>query len=257
MRWWTTRESIEVRYRVCLIVRTSGSSAACSIEPFDARGEALVRVVDEEIGCLDRREHVGRLVLVGRDESGRDDRGPGLGLEVGPFELDELPQARVVEHPADLEGFVGADAEAASEDLAQLLGHGPLNLESDGFAEAPAPELLLDSDEQVIGLVLIEGQVRVSSHAEQVMPKDLHALEQDIEVRPDDLVEEGVPVGPDRLAIHPRQLHEAWQHGRDLDPGEPSLVRLGVPQRDGDREGQAGDVRERMAGSTASGVRTG
>ena len=44
-----------------------------------------------------------------------------------------------------------------------------------------------------------------------------------------------------------RQLDQARQDRRDLDPGEASLVGLGIAQRDGDRQGQGRDVRERVA----------
>ena len=46
-------------------------------EPLDRRGEALVRVVDEDVAGADRGEHIGRLVLVGRHEPRRHDRRPG------------------------------------------------------------------------------------------------------------------------------------------------------------------------------------
>ena len=43
-------------------------------EPLDRRRERLVRVVDEDVAGADRGEHVGRLVLVGRDEPRRGHR---------------------------------------------------------------------------------------------------------------------------------------------------------------------------------------
>ena len=53
-------------------------------------------------------------------------------------------------------------------------------------------------------------------------------------------------------------LDEPREHGRDLDPDEPALAVLGVGSTiGGDAEGEVGDVRERVAGSTASGVSTG
>ena len=67
------------------------------------------------------------------------------------------------------------DAEAAAEDVAHLLGHPPLDLEPDRLAEAPAPELLLDRDQQSLGLLLVQRQVGVAGHPEEVVPQDLHA----------------------------------------------------------------------------------
>ena len=63
-------------------------------EPLDRRRERLVRVVDEDVPGADGGEHVGRLVLVGRDEPRRRDRRPGHGLEVGPVELGDRTTAR-------------------------------------------------------------------------------------------------------------------------------------------------------------------
>ena len=63
-------------------------------EPLDRRGERLVRVVDEDVAGADRGEHVGRLVLVGRDQARRRDRRPGHGLEVRPVELGDRATAR-------------------------------------------------------------------------------------------------------------------------------------------------------------------
>ena len=52
-------------------------------EPLDRGDEALVRVVDEEVADPDRREDVGRLVLVGRDEAGGVTGRPGRALRSG------------------------------------------------------------------------------------------------------------------------------------------------------------------------------
>ena len=49
-------------------------------EPLDRRRERLVRVVDQDVAGADGREHVRRLVVIGRDEPGRrhgrPDRAP-------------------------------------------------------------------------------------------------------------------------------------------------------------------------------------
>ena len=63
----------------------------------------------------------------------------------------------------------------ASEDLARRRRHRPLDLEPDRLAEAPPAELLLDRQEQVVGLVLLDREVGVAGHPEQVVLEDLHA----------------------------------------------------------------------------------
>ena len=77
------------------------------------------------------------------------------------------------------------------------LGHRPLDLEPDRLAEAAAPDLLLDRDQQVVRLVLLDRDVRVAGDPEQVGLEDLHAPEQLVEVRLDDLVEQHEPAGLD------------------------------------------------------------
>ena len=79
------------------------------------------------------------------------------------------------------------------QDLPGDLGHRPLDLEPDGLAEAPAPDLLLDREQEVVGLVLLDRDVGVAGDAEQVGLEDLHAPEQLVEVRLDDLVEQHEP----------------------------------------------------------------
>ena len=118
-------------------------------------------------------------------------------------------------------------------------GHRPLDLEADRLAEAPPSELLLDRHQQVVGLVLLDREVRVARHPEEVVLDDLHPGEQRVEVGLDDLVDQDEPARLD--------LDEARQDLGDLDPGEPGLVRLRVAEADGDRQAECRDVRERMA----------
>ena len=124
--------------------------------------------------------------------------------------------------------------------LAGALGHRPLDLEADGLAEAPAPDLLLDREQQVVGLVLLDRDVGVARDPEQVRLDDLHAPEQLVEVRLDHLVEQHELVPLDR--------EQARQAGRDLDAGEAGLAALRVAQADRDRQRQRADVRERVPG---------
>ena len=74
IRFRTIGESPDVRYRVCLIVRTVGVVRRLRDEPLHRGGERLVRVVDQEVAGADLREHVDPLVLVGRQEPDGDDR---------------------------------------------------------------------------------------------------------------------------------------------------------------------------------------
>ena len=53
--------------------------------------------------------------------------------------------------------------------------HRALDLEPHRLAEAAPAELLLDGQEQVVRLVLLDRQVGVAGHPEQVRLEDLHA----------------------------------------------------------------------------------
>ena len=209
-------------------------------EPLDGRRERLVRVVDEQVARPDLREQVDRLAVLVRRQPRRDDRRVGRRLEVGAVEVDELPQGGEVEHPGDLVHVVVEHADALAQDPSGHLGHRPLDLEPDRLAEAAAPDLLLDREQEVVGLVLLDRDVGVAGDAEQVGLEDLHAPEQLVEVRLDDLVEQHEPAGVD--------LHQARQERRDLDPREPLLPGVGVAEPDGDRQGEGADVRERVPG---------
>ena len=68
-------------------------------EPLHGRGERLVRVVDQDVAGADGREHVRRLVVIGRDEPRRRHRCPDRDLQVRPVQLGDPPQAGEVEHP--------------------------------------------------------------------------------------------------------------------------------------------------------------
>ena len=149
--------------------------------------------------------------------------------------------------PAHLVDLVGGHADAGEEDVPQGFRHRPFDLEADRLAEAAAPELLLDREEEVVGLVLLEGQVGVAGHAEEVVLLDLHALEEQVQVGLDDLVQQDEPVVADRLTGDPLELQESGQDRRDLDPRESPDAGLGISQADGDRQGQGRDVREAMA----------
>ena len=195
--------------------------------------------MDEDVAGTDRREHVGRLVLVGRDEARRRDRRPRRHLEVRPVEVHELAQPGQVEHPADLVAVVLAQPEAVEQDAPCRRRHRSLDLEPDRFAETPPPQLLLDRHEQVVGLVLLDREVGVARHPEEVVIEDLHAEEQGIQVGLDHLVDEHEP----RRLDH----DQARQDLGDLDPREAALAALRVAQSDRDRQAQRRDVRERMA----------
>ena len=165
---------------------------------------------------------------------------PRLALQVRPVEVDEVAQSPVRSSMPRTSYASSSPRPSPRSRIARVVGrHRALDLEADGLAEAPPPELLLDRHQQVVGLVLLDREVGVAGDPEQVVLDDLHAAEQQVEVGLDDLVEQHEAVRLD--------LVEPRQDLGDLDPGEAPLVGLRVAQPDRDREAERRDVRERVA----------
>ena len=61
---------------------------------------------------------------------------------------------------------VGVEVELAQQQLEHLLADAGLHLEPHGAAEAPAAQLHLDGGEQVVGLLLLRGEVGVAGDPE-------------------------------------------------------------------------------------------
>ena len=60
----TSGESSLVRYTVCLMARTSGSSTAWATKRSTERRERVVGVVDEDVGAAHRGHHADLLPLL-------------------------------------------------------------------------------------------------------------------------------------------------------------------------------------------------
>ena len=196
-------------------------------------------MVHEHVAPAQDPEDPDLAVLAG--QPGRDDARPGLVLQVRAVEAQQRPQAAQVERPGHHVEVLVVEVELPLEELTDLVGHRGLDLEAHGLAEAPAPQLHLDGGQQVVGLLLLEGEVGVAGDPERMVLHHLHAREERVEVGGDDLLErhEALAVGHD---------HEAGQQRRDLDPGEAAQARRGVVNHDGQVEREVRDVGERVAG---------
>ena len=102
----------------------------------------------------------------------------GWRPQLGEVEVGDPVERGQVEHAGDLVAVLRLEAEAAQQQGARRRRHRPLDLEPDRLAESPAPKLLLDRHQQVVGLVLLDGEVGVAGDPEQVGLDDLHAREQ-------------------------------------------------------------------------------
>ena len=178
--------------------------------------------------------------LVGSQDPSGGHRRPGLVFEVGPIEVEQLPQEAQVERRSMERDVVHGQLEFADEQFehlgADVVGH----LEPDGLVESPPAQLHLDRFEQVVGLLLFEGEVGVAGHPEGRPVLDDHADEQPVEFRGDQLLDGEISTC--------RDGHQAREELGDLEPDEAPIAGLGVGDVDREREREVGDVRERVAG---------
>ena len=167
------------------------------------------------------------------------DRRPRTILQVLPVEGMELPQAGEIERGA-VRGDVGrAEIEFPEQEFEHLFADAGLHLDTNGAAEAPATQLHLDRGQQVVGFLVLQGQVDVAGDPEDRVLLDDH---------PD---EEAVQPGGDQLLGREKpnavgQADQPREHVRHLDSGKPALAGVGVTDHRGEAESQVRDVRERV-----------
>ena len=198
-------------------------------------------MVDEHVLAVEHREDGDALVALDRHEGRRHQRGPRLVVELGAVDGVDGPHAAEPEGPLVVVDVVGLEAEVGGEALHRRRGELGVDLQADDREEAPAAELLLEGEQQVVGGVVVEGQVGVAGDPEDARGAQRHAGEELAEVGDQDLLERGEPV-----ALGEGQ--QAGDVGGDLDPGEPDGVVGGVADLDAHVERQVGDVREGVAG---------
>ena len=125
-------------------------------------------MVDEQVAVAHHREDVDGLV-VDRLQTGLGDRAPRRVLEVGAVEPVHGPE------PTEIDGALAevdvgiAQVELALQQLEDLRRHVGLDLEAHRPPEAPAAQLELDGLEQILGLLLLEGEVGVAGDPEAVV----------------------------------------------------------------------------------------
>ena len=209
---------------------------------FDERlrrgGKALVRVVDHDRPVTHHR-HDRTLRFETDGDPPRRDRRPRPILEVRAVEAVELPEEDETDRAALSVHVVGMQIELAHEQLEHLVAHRVGDLEADGPVEAAAAKLHLDGFEQVVGFLFLDGEVGVAGDAERRSLLDHHPGEQAVEMGDDEFLGGQVATLVD--------LHEAGEQVRHLHAGEPLLAAVGVTDERGDRQGEIGDVGERVA----------
>ncbi len=208
-------------------------------ELLDRGRERVVRVLDEHVARPEHLEDVGRRTFR-RGEARLGDADPRLRLQRRPPQLRQgLQVAEVEQAVRDVD--VGAlQVELALQQRAHLLRHRRVDLEPHRLRRAAAAQQFgAERREQVLGLVDLDLDVGVAGDPEDVERLDLHAREEQIEVRRNHLLD-----GHEAPAA--RDLEKARQERRHLDASEAGLAGQRIARDHGQVEREVGDVRERM-----------
>ena len=150
------------------------------------------------------------------------------------------PQLTEVEGGSRLIDIVGGELELAEQQLTDLRGHVGRDLEANCTPKAAPAQLELDGGEQVVGLILLQREVGVPGHAEDVPSAEAHLREQVVKVGGDHLLER-------HEAVAMAHSDETRQQRRHLHPCEALLVSGVVGHDDTQVEGEVRDVGERVA----------
>ena len=185
----------------------------------------------------DREDRAFR--LFGSGQSTGRDRQPLIILQLGTIDRVDLHQTGEVDQTRYLEHVVGLQIEFVDQEIDHGLRRTALDFESNGTTESSSTQFEFDRLQQIVGVLVLDGEVGVARDAEDGDVTDRHAREQGVEVGFDHFLDRNEPVTA-------RQGHEAGEHRGDLDPGETLLTVLGVDHVDGETQGQVRDVRERM-----------
>src|SRR5262249_42585372 len=156
-------------------------------------------------------------------------------LQRGQVQLQHGKEVRRAERAVDRVDVAGLELELAAQELSHRLGAARLDLEADRRAETAAPNGLDGVAQAVTRPGPADLEVRVARHAERRRAQDLHAGEEPLEMRLDELLEQD-EVEP--LALAARYGNEARERRGDLDPRELRLLLLLLRELDGERQGQ-------------------
>ncbi len=208
-------------------------------------------MVQQHVLDPDRGEDVALLGALGRGQVGVGRRDERRVLQVGPVQVGEQEQPGEVQRGGEPEDLVGVDAQLAGEQVEHPLGHVLGHLQAHRGTEPAPGQLLLQGRQQVLDVVLFDLEVLVAGDPERAVLADLHAGEELVQVRGDEVLERdeagaGRPVTVGVLG-DVGDHEEAGQGLWDLDPGE--VLRLGrrVVQHHREVERQARDVGERVS----------
>src|SRR5882672_569047 len=217
-----------VRYRVCLMARTCGSSAARSMKstthPNDSYGR-WTRTSCERITSNTSRPCPNGGATRGTRGSSFSAGNPSSRWRAMSAVTSTGPGTRYTSR---------ASRSCASVSI-------PTNVSSPSL-----PQALFDHLEQVLGVLLLDREVGVAGDAEHGVAHHAEPAEQLAQVARDDVLQQDKPHPP--LAVG-RHDHHAVEHGGDLDDGEVAPRLPPVPALDdqGDVEALVVDVWKRVS----------
>ena len=226
------------RYSVILIDCTRGSAAACSMN-------ASVDVAKLSYGWCTMIARSRITETIGRSASRPTEIRPGViggharSLRSGRSRPWSCQRKSRLIGPRQPIHVVGMQVELAHEQLEHLIAHRVGDFEAHGAVEPAAAQLHLNGLEEVVGLLLLDREIGVASHAERRRLADHHPRKQAVEVGHDELLGGQIAALVDR--------HQTGEQVGHLDPGEAVLAGLGIANEHGDRQGEVGDVGEGMA----------
>jgi len=114
-------------------------------------------------------------------------------FQLGSVEIGQVGEVAVIERSVEVEHLPVVEIQFAREDIADPLGCAGLDLEPDGGGETPFLDDFLDHLDQVLGDLLVASNLGVTGHPEEGGVDDFDVREEQIEVRPDDVLQEDVP----------------------------------------------------------------
>ena len=134
------------------------------------------------------------------------------------------------------------DVELVLKELERLVVHVFGHFQADGGTKASTQQFFFERLQQVLGLVLFNGDVFVTSDPERMVVNDLHAGEEHFQVLGNEIFEQDEPV----LALGRLQWIQARQHRRHLEACEVGLGAFRVAHSHREVQRKARDIGEWM-----------
>ena len=208
--------------------------------------EGIVRVVQQHVVIAGGSENVRSLrSLGGVEPAGRVRNVLGIvqSRTVRTNNRTHAPQIQRSRQTVHL-GLV--DVQLRNQQIQDGRVDGVLNLQADRRAETTAQKLLLQSLQQVLGVVLFYLKILITGHAEDVVLYNLHAREEGIQVLSNDVFERNVAAFAARSVGGARTIHRdhTVQLIGHLHASEQLLAGLGVTHQHRKVQRQTRNVRE-------------